>query len=177
LGVSSSLCPFLIVEGPLQIARTKKEEQNQIECKLRTFEYQTRKLNSSSSIARGLCALLVDAVVTVVGGVSRVDGAVVLDGPLLHSLYGLLEGGWGRLVGDGAFRCGGVVAGGRWLDWGELSLAVVGFPGSLDLSVVLLVFLGEGLKTVLHAPGGDDGAAVGVLSLNVAWDVGWGRHC
>jgi hypothetical protein len=137
-------------------------------------EYQARCL--IGELLGSLTALLVDTGVTVVGCVRSVDGSVVLLGPLLHSLDGLPEVGWGGLVADGLLRGGRVVASGSWLGGSELAHAVVGFPGSLDLTVVLLVFLSEVLEAVLHALGGDDGAAVGVFGLDVAWDVG-GRHC
>jgi len=120
-------------------------------------------------LLHGLAPLLVDAVVTIVGGIRSVDGPVVLNKVLLDSLGSLLQSGWGRWLlasrrNRGGLRRRGTVAscdGG--VVWGELSHPVVSFPCVLNAAVVLLVFLSDSLETVLHAFSGEGaGVAVGV---------------
>ena len=123
----------------------------------------------------GLSPLSDDAGVAIVGGICHVDALVVLLGVPLDSLDSLLERRGLGLAADGPLRCGRVVTGGCWLV-GKLCLAwgadaVVGFPCGLDVAVVLLVFLSNGLKAVLHGFGGDGAGAEDWLVVDGAWEV------
>jgi hypothetical protein len=114
-------------------------------------------------LAGGVGPLLVNAKVTVVAGVSRVDALVVLLGLLLDGLDSLGESrwrGWRRFSANRIFRCGRTVASLRWsgchglLAW--VADTVVCLPGGVDLAVVLLVFLSQGLEAALHGFSGED---------------------
>jgi len=111
----------------------------------------------------GVSPLLVNAKVTVVAGVSRVDALVVLPGLLLDALDSLGEcgrRGWRRLSANRCLRRGRAVARLRWscchglLGW--VADTVVCLPSGVDLSVVLLVFLSQGLEAALHGFGRED---------------------